>query len=1212
MYLKRLEMIGFKSFATRTVLEFAPGVTGVVGPNGAGKSNIADALRFVLGEHASRGLRARKTEDVIFSGSHKRAPLGMAEVSITLDNADHWLPVDFSEVVVTRRALRSGENEYFINRSRVRLRDVVDLFLRAQVGQNSYAFMGQGLAEAILSLRPEERRLLIEEAADVRLYRSKMEEARDRLAATRENLDRVLLLVAEIEPRLTQLRRQAERAEQHERLSRELAAALRVWYAHQWTEAQEALAAARALCDQRLEERQQASAEARTFEEAASALVSAIEERRADIAERERSVRALSDRLRELERRVALDEERSRSLAARREELSAELVGLREELGAMTPETGEPADDALAARIRAAREELAARRREAEALEADTSELRRAAAAAESALARVIDAQDEGRARIRRLKELEAAAARRLGALTEERRAQIGELAAWARAYRDAYLAARPLAADLERAIAARDEVRRRVEEARSGLQGLEEEARALRSRVESLEVRLQVLEAIEVKPQTPDAGIRSLLAAGGLLPGDAPGSLEGVLGLVGQLLKVPPGLEKAIEAALAENLYAVVVEREGHARAAVELLLSGDHGRATIYALETVQEVRPLNLMKERGILGVASQLVRCDGRHRRLVDTLLGRTIVVEDLALARTVLRRGMGSVVTLDGVLLRPVGSLSAGSNRLIAEAFAHHRELDEIPAELERLRPLLHSTEGALRERYRTLEEGTRNLESISATVEDVQHRWEAAEAGLRTVRRRLPDHARRLLQTREQLASAATRLADIRADLARAEDEQRALADRAATAPGEVERARAAVAEAEQRARPLREAAMAAASAVATLEGEQRLLEQTRQRAEAARRRLEAQVKEKEERLAAASSEMVTVQQRLAAEQEEAERRQQEYLSLLSDLEPARRELEQLESRQRTITGELAEAQSRLRAAERGLADAQSHVGIRLKEVEALRATLEAEGFQPESLLESEGGAGAAAPTWLMAEADGDGASDLPPIRGAAEVDPAELKDRIGALRAQIRALGPVNEQASGDYAESRERYEFLTGQLEDLRRAEGGLRAAIKELEDTVKDRFRATFRKVNREFERYFTTFFSGGSAKLVLGEPDEHGLPGVEIVAQPPGKRLGSLALMSGGERSLTAVALLFALLRVHPSPICVLDEADAALDEANVGRFTEALRDLARRTQFVVITHNRRTIEMADAIYGVSMGDDATSRVLSLRLSDLSKN
>lgn len=399
---------------------------------------------------------------------------------------------------------------------------------------------------------------------------------------------------------------------------------------------------------------------------------------------------------------------------------------------------------------------------------------------------------------------------------------------------------------------------------------------------------------------------------------------------------------------------------------------------------------------------------------------------------------------------------------------------------------------------------------------------------------------------------------------------------------------------------------------MAAASAVATLEGEQRLWEQTRQRVEAARRRLEDQVKDKEERLARLSSDLAAIQQRLAGEREEAERRQQEYVSQLSDLEPARRELEQLESRQRTITGELAEAQSRLRAAERGLADAQSHVGMRLKEMDALRATLEAEGFQPETILESGPAAGTAAPNWLTLDPDGDGASDLPPIRGAAEVDPSELKERIGALRAQIRALGPVNAQASGDYAESRERYEFLTGQLDDLRRAEAGLRAAIKELEDTVKDRFRATFRKVNREFERYFTTFFSGGSAKLVLGEPDEHGLPGVEVVAQPPGKRLGSLALMSGGERSLTAVALLFALLRVHPSPICVLDEADAALDEANVGRFTEALRELAQRTQFVVITHNRRTIEMADAIYGVSMGDDATSRVLSLRLSDLSKN
>ncbi|HWQ28967.1 MAG TPA: AAA family ATPase, partial [Dehalococcoidia bacterium] len=332
MYLKRLELQGFKSFANKTSFEFGPGVTAIVGPNGVGKSNVSEAIRWVLGEPARRSLRVSRTEDIIFSGSAKRGPAGLAEVSITLDNADGWLPLDFTEVVVTRRAFRSGENEYYINRSRVRHRDVQDLFLRAQVGQNSYAFMGQGLVEQVLSLRPEERRALIEEAADVRLYRAKLDEARDRLAATRENLERVQLLVAEIRPRLNQLEKQASRAALHARLSAELAQLLHVWYAHQWQEATQAVEAARRARDERQREFEEARLRAAHFEEGLQALRQATERLRADIQRRERAFRAAEDELRELERRIALDEERRRLLLARRQELSADIEQIAAEL----------------------------------------------------------------------------------------------------------------------------------------------------------------------------------------------------------------------------------------------------------------------------------------------------------------------------------------------------------------------------------------------------------------------------------------------------------------------------------------------------------------------------------------------------------------------------------------------------------------------------------------------------------------------------------------------------------------------------------------------------------------------------------------------------------------------------------------------------------------------------------------------------------------
>ncbi|TAK57999.1 MAG: chromosome segregation protein SMC, partial [Dehalococcoidia bacterium] len=316
MYLKRLDVQGFKSFANKTTLQFGTGVTCVVGPNGTGKTNVADSLRWVLGEHHTRMLRARKTEDVIFAGSDKRAPMGVAEVSITLDNSGQWLPVDYDEVVVTRRAYRSGENEYLINNAKVRLRDVVDLFLRAQVGQNSYAFMGQGMVEQVLSLRPEDRRGLIEEAADVRLHRNKLEDAHNKLKATRENIDRVRMLVREIEPRMNQLERQAGRAVKYQELANELAATLHVWYAHQWQEVNAALLAAMATQDQRSEDHERITAALRACEEGLVQLRAAIGERRGEIARREEQLRSLEDYTRDLERRAALDAERERMVAA--------------------------------------------------------------------------------------------------------------------------------------------------------------------------------------------------------------------------------------------------------------------------------------------------------------------------------------------------------------------------------------------------------------------------------------------------------------------------------------------------------------------------------------------------------------------------------------------------------------------------------------------------------------------------------------------------------------------------------------------------------------------------------------------------------------------------------------------------------------------------------------------------------------------------------
>ncbi len=1228
MYLKRLDIQGFKSFANKTTLEFGSGVTCVIGPNGTGKTNVADSLRWVLGEHASRNLRARKTEDVIFAGSDKRAPLGAAEVSITLDNEQKWLPIDFDEVVVTRRAYRNGENEYLINHAKVRLRDVVELFMRAQVGQNSYAFMGQGMVEQALSLRPEDRRALIEEAADVRLYRTKLEDARHKLKATRENMERVYLLVREIEPRITQLERQAGRAVKYQEYTRELAATLHVWFAHQWREVNDLLLASYTTRDQLTSAAEQARQASRACEDGLAQLRAAIDERRHDLSARESRRRVMLDYLADLQRRAALDAERRNMLAERIEELAAEIAALQADLAAQDDVAPPPDLSEQESRLAALRETLGEQRQRLSTVETELHAAQRDALSSEQAAARARNAaQDLGR-RITEAADTVARLRREADAAAEARRKDIVDLAAWAKHYLALHHEQRDAARDARDASAERARTVDILAAARRTHTALDDEVRGLRAELDAANVRLELLSQIDVQPPAPDAGVRAVLQAGGILKRepDAEGpELSGVLGVVGQIVRVPAGFDRAIEAALADNLYAIVVEREIDMRAAVDMLLGGDAGRATIYALDSVQEQRPLHLIKERGIIGVASGLVKCDGRYRRLVDTLLGRTVIVEDRAVAHRVIRRGLAqAVATLDGVLLRPVGSVSAGVATQIEATFTYGREVGDLPAQVERLTPLVAERGVALADAAAAAEAAQRRMDQLDAEADAVRERRARADSAIAAAR--------------VKLASFRTRMHGYgRARAARSEQEQRIAASRgkmeaerddatrqALAADEQEQAARRAIAELETARTQVNDALAETAAAVAHADGELRGERDAYAGDRAARDRLARQIASKREQLARFEDEGRTIGSRLGSLEQEIAGKSAEAETLTADIEPAKQELAQFESRERTLSAELVEANGRMRDAERALLDADNDVNVRQEELDNLRMSLEAEGFvatddgeverapQPdpapqdeEPAAVGEGDRPGELPRWMRTPGD----PDLPPIRGGSTINPIEVRDRIAELRAQIRGLGPVNEQAASDYADSRERYEFLTTQLNDLNEAESQLNDAIDELEKVIRERFRETFKVVNAEFERYFSAFFRGGTARLELGETDDDGLPGVDIYAQPPGKKLGSLALLSGGERSLTAVALLFALLQANPSPICVLDEVDAALDEANVGRFADELRQLAQKTQFVIITHNRRTIETADAIYGVSMGADNVSRVLSLKLADV---
>ena len=1189
MFLKRLDLHGFKSFASRAHFDFNGGVTAIVGPNGSGKSNVADAVRWVLGEQSGRLLRARRLEDVIFAGSSDRPQLGMAEVSLTFDNSSGRLPIEFTEVVVSRRAHRSGESEFFLNRSRVRLKDVVDLLLRGQVGHSDYTVVGQGLIDSMLSLKPEERREVLEDAADVRRYRLSLHEAQERLLHTRENLERAGLVLQELEPRLTQLRRQARRAEEQERLTRELGRVLGTLHARcihdagqRAQQARAHLEAAELSRDERAAAHDNAQSRLAAVRREAAERRTALEAGRREREERVARLQQLSKEVEIGETRLAFFDRQEQGLAQELESLRAELGEASAKLYVLHSETDELGGAATAAeRAATALQQRLAEQQQRR--DATVRALREAQAERTRHQARLVAAEERLTTLGRREEELQAS----LQAWVVEREQLIGQLRAERDALNELLADERLELGHIEQADSSREEALQQLARARGDEARHELELQRLETERDRFQMRLDMLSAAGASGM--DEGVRAVLEASGkweggaslrdkgleelplhsVPPGQTGARLKGIVGALGNLIKVPAGLEVAIEAALEGHLHDVIVEREGDAEAAIAFLQRVEGGRATFFPLDGPREERPVNIAREHGIVGVASNLVKCEGQYRPLVDALLGRTIVVDDLATARRVLRRRLGSAVTRAGELLRPIGTISGGRRPREADRslVARSRELLELPVRIAECQER--------RERVEAAAASARAArERADDQVKTIERQRQAIEVSLQEARARLQEKRIRVGVQRQEAKWRVRRGREMAAELD----------DVVARAAEMREQMRGWRSASEDGVQSLEEELRKAESELASIGG---ALGEEKASLAGSRARAESALRAHRERAAAAER----IGQQMESKQGQGEALSREREETRTRLEAARQALEALRPGGEARPEECQDRLTALEKEERELTGMEESVRQELIAAERKLAEAEAECRRGDEAAE---GARAAA------EADGVSVGSLP--EPAAGKTAEELRRRRDGVRAQLRALGPVNAEALTDYEEMRSRHESLRGQVEDLRAGERSLLEAIGELEGVIRSRFEEAFRTIGESFAHYFEVFFGGGTARLSLVEDDG----GVEIFAQPPGKRLQNLGVLSGGERALTSMALLFAILRRNPVPFCVLDEVDAALDEANIGRFVAALRELARDTQFIIITHNRRTIEIADAIYGVSMGPDSVSRLLSLRL------
>ncbi len=761
-----------------------------------------------------------------------------------------------------------------------------------------------------------------------------------------------------------------------------------------------------------------------------------------------------------------------------------------------------------------------------------------------------------------------------------------------------------------------RDVAERQLEEQLRLAVEANDSLRQASSRVQQLRERHDMLSSMSEQAFDANATARALLAAASEVTAEGEPVIAGIIGIVSRLLRVPDGLDQAIEAALAEHLSAVVVETEADAIAAIAHLREAQAGAVTFFPLDRMPHVYPLNLFNERGVIGVAARLVRVEQRYRPLIDTLLGRVIVVESIDVATKMVRRGLGSVVTRDGVLLRQGGSMYGGRAGAAADTFGLIRELETLPAEIEEAQLAEERARARLGRSQDAVEDARDAVASARKLVDEAEERRRLQEEARTKLRRDLGALAGQMRMTHAALRDdgaghdaaleARERIGGLRSALVAVAEEITTLRDRSEAVGAERDQAAARV--------------TVAAQALAAAEGERESIRSRHaQRAEELRFALERR-QQRRELLAAARRETEDIELSLRDLRGQVANNRTSLAAAEAAVGPAHAALAEALGEQRELGATRGDVQNRLFAAERDTLTSDAALRQSAARLQTLHQQIVDEGLEvaldgsirpappppAEPAMDGEAVEGEEAATVAVPSVE----SIVIRAAGGADVDPEELRQRITELRGSIRNLGPVNIDALDDLSEERERHTFLTHQVSDLEAAEVELRSAIRELEKLIRTRFDETFAIVNTNFQTYFERFFGGGTAELRIVEPDvEGGDAGVDIAAQPPGKRVASLNMLSGGERSMTSVALLFALLSVNPAPVCVMDEVDAALDEANVGRFVETLRELLGRSQFIIITHNRRTTEAADTIYGISMGEESTSQVLSLNLMDL---
>jgi len=1180
MYLKRMELFGFKSFAEKTELHFTPGIVAIIGPNGCGKSNLVDAVRWALGEQSVKLLRGNRMEEVIFSGSASRKALNFAEVSLTFTGAASFLNLDYDEVTITRRLFRSGESEYLINKSACRLKDITELFLDTGIGKDIYSVIGQGRVEEIINSKPEDRREIFEEAAGILKYKLRKKEAQRRLEETRENLVRVQDLIIELETQVEPMQEQAAVARRYRAIKEQKEHLERQLMTYRINRSREQLS----LTERQLQKVNDALAAAAAEGAAREASLQEIKGREAEElqlqAELERQLNRLSREIEQQEGELRLLQERKTDLqeqlgqiGSRREQLDAETARARSQLASLEDELAKKREAVQEERAQRDRlqEELAAFEKSAlfSEVEAQQSKLYQARTRYEAAVAAVAELNQQLERLQRRkadLKESDAALKGQLARLLPRRQELEARLQACAA---EAAEAGKKLA----QAEAEQKALQAKGARCQQELQQGREELRGVNS-------RLQLLQEQEAGMSGYYRGVREVLQARPAIPG--------IIGPVVDLIAVEDRYLRSIETALGGGLQFIVTNNEDAAKEAIRYLKEGGRGWATFLPLDTLRPPRSSlegypGWRELEGVIGKATELVDIDPAYAKAVQYLLDGIAICRDLEAASRLARFVKHScrVITLEGDVINPGGALRGGSvpRRNAAQPLGRRKEIEALEREQRDLQQKIAAQE-------ETIKHTNQALARSSAEIERARGAATAAAEELHKARRALEE-----LQQEEKFLAEQCRKSC--ADLAGIEEEKEELKQRLAKNE-------------QDRDNHLQESAVL----------EQEL---------AGKKELYQRSMERKKELDAALTEAL-VQLNTALEQERSlaasiNRLQEE----LARLQRERSALEAQEEKIKKALAANAEAQKGISAALDQLHQQSAwqlqELGAQRKSADAARAAimeLEAEEQRWRSRvnrLEKRERQLALDQAHLQADLNYQQLRYQELFRTAEllELDPTfeneACAQQIEALNEDLEAMGEVNLGAVEELARLQERIDFLKSQQDDLRKGEQSLRKVLAEIDQRMEHYFITTFEVIHKNMQQVFTDLFQGGQVLLKLTDPDNVLESGIEISAQPPGKKLQNISLLSTGEKVLTALSLLFAILKHKPAPFYLLDEIESALDDVNLTRFVKYLKQAAAGAQFILITHRKRTMEEADVLYGVTMPESGVSKVVSLKLDQV---